>query len=108
MLDNRLLHDLAMERKARQLKMQENPRIDFVRKTEEEIRAPEEVYSMSEVSDDDIEESTKAIPDHEDLILSQPAARDMLESMMKFAEEAGLDKPSARTAMSQSLGDADR
>ena len=123
MIDNRFLHDLAMERKARQSQMRDTCLPDIVRKTDvtEEINwepgcdylesktgYDSDDLSEVEASDGERGEDTIANPDHEDSILSQSTARDKLESMMSFAEDAGLDKPSARIALSKSMGDEDR
>ena len=118
MIDNRFLHDLAMERKARQSQMRDTCLPDIVPEEinwesdcdylESETGYDSDDLSEVEASDGERGEDTIAHPDHADSILSQSTARDKLESMMSFAEDAGLDKPSARIALSKSMGDEDR
>ena len=118
MVDNRFLHDLAMERQARQSQMQGMSLPDIVRITKKEIRQSDcdhldsesgyDSEELSGASENERDEDISIHPDHEDSVLSQSSARGKLESFLRFAEAAGLDKPSARNALSKSMGDEDR
>jgi hypothetical protein len=115
MIGNRFLHDLAMERQARQLQMQNIFLPDIVTSIDEtrwesdcehlDSEAGYETEDLDEASEDECGEDISIHPDHEDSVLSQSSARDKLESFLRFAEAAGLDKPSARNALSKSMGD---
>ena len=118
MIDNRILHELAMERKARRSQVHGISLPDIVQSTEQTIRksdcsilGSESGYNSEEMSggsEDERDEDRSIQPDHEDLVLSQSSARDKLESLLRFAEAAGLDKPSARIALFKAMGDEDR
>jgi hypothetical protein len=113
MIDNRFLHNLAMERKARHSQMQHTFIPDVVRNTEEVVwdydsETGYESDDMSGASEGEAVEDRSLNSNHEDSMLSQSTARAKLESLLSFAEDAGLDKPSARIALSKSMGDEDR
>jgi hypothetical protein len=118
MIDNRFLHDIAMERQARQSQMQDTCLPDIVRSAEEakwesdcDNIDPETGYEsddFSGASETEHAEDRNIHSNHEDSILSQSSAREKVESLLSFAEAAGLDRPSARTALSMSMGDEDR
>jgi hypothetical protein len=121
MINNRLLHELAMARKARQSQM-DTPVPELVPDIKRNIKE-ETCESFGDSLDSDsgygsdylsgasegegVEDGINHT-DHEDSILTQSAARDKLESFMSFAEDAGLDRPSVRIALGKSMGDEDR
>jgi hypothetical protein len=108
MVDNRFLHNLAMERMARKPQIQNKREHDTELITEKVISSANESNDMRRASKYERCEKVNLHPDNEDLILSQSTARNKLESLLKFAEDAGLDKPSARIALAKSMGDEDR
>ena len=119
MIDNQFLHNIAMERQARQSQMQNMVISNIVVRTDEtqncevdcdyhDYESGYETDNLGGASDDELGDDGNIHPDHEDSVLSQSSARDKLEWLMDFAEGAGLDKPSARTALSTSMGDEDR
>eukprot|EP00291_Cryptomonas_curvata_P013462 CAMPEP_0172184994 /NCGR_PEP_ID=MMETSP1050-20130122/19907_1 /TAXON_ID=233186 /ORGANISM="Cryptomonas curvata, Strain CCAP979/52" /LENGTH=232 /DNA_ID=CAMNT_0012858899 /DNA_START=34 /DNA_END=728 /DNA_ORIENTATION=+ len=113
MIDNRFLHNLAMERHARH-----SPLPDVVTITAEtrwesdcdylDSEADYESDDFDGASDDECGEDKGSHSNNKDSVLSQSSAREKLESFLDFAEAAGLDKPSARSALSESMGDEDR